>query len=404
MSNISPCDAGFVPRRNTIDSNILCCEMVKIALFLPPNFFYVKLFFSMKKALEAHGFHVMGRAELLVGDALLEFCRQSQPDIILEMNRTRNEVPELPKHIVHIGWIVDNLGKKINTFSGSELLYLFWHNWIKDCRSPSSRVVDWLPPGFDQELYFPESRNFLSDISFVGHISFPWSTEEKKRILFESPELIITFEDALRHLEYQAQWVDLTGYNEDDFIEMALAFLPAQVRDRISLDSCVQYDLGCRAILRMAFRQKMLDLVVASGASMRFFGTGGWNAWPQYQFFYQIALTDPADVRAVYQSSKINLHEGVGVHFRTLDCMASGGLLFFMASPDDARPGGIQTFFTPGKHYVAVDENDFLKKTAFYLAHPEERKQICDQAYQEVMEKHTWIHRIQKIVDDLNTL
>jgi len=378
--------------------------MVKIALFIPHTFFYVKLFLSIKKALESHGFHVIGRTELLSSDALLEFCRQDQPDVILEMNRTRNEIPELPKHIVHIAWIVDNLGKKINDFSGSDLLYFFWHNWIKDCSSRSSRIVDWLPPGFDPELYFPEPRNFISDISFVGHISFPWRIEEEKRILFESPELSVTFKDALQHLEYQVQMADLTGYHEDDYIEMALSFLPDSIREQISLNSCVQYDLGCRAVLRMAFRQKMLDLAVASGASLRFFGSGGWTAWPSYQPFYQAILTEPADVRAVYQSSMINLHEGVGVHFRTLDCMAAGGLLFYMASPDDARPGGIQSFFTPGKHYVEFDENDFLKKTASYLAHPEERKQIRDQACAEVFHKHTWKHRIQKIVDDLNTL
>lgn len=358
----------------------------------------------MKTALEAHGLYVMGRAELLDEQALLEFCRQGQPDIILEMNRARNELPKLPKYIIHIAWIVDNRGKKINAFSGSELLYFFWRNWLKDCRSPASRVVDWLPPGVDPELYFPESRNFLSDISFVGHISFPWTIEEKKRLIFESPEATVTFEDALKHLEAQTQQVDLTGLQEDDYVDMALSFLPAHIKERVSLEPCVQYDLGCRAILRMAFRQEMLDLAVASGASMRFFGTGGWNVWPRYQPYYQAALTEPVDVRAVYQSSRINLHEGVGVHFRSLDCMASGGLLFYMFRPEDALFGGIETFFTDGKHYVAVDKNNFLQKTAFYLAHPEECRQICDQAGQEVRRKHTWEHRIQKIVDDLNSL
>lgn len=378
--------------------------MTKIALFLPQTFFYLKLFYSMKKALETHGFEVVGLPELLVGDALLELCRQCQPDIVLEMNRTRNEIPELPKHIVHIAWIVDNRGKKIDSFSGSELLYMFWHNWLKDCRSPSSRIVDWLPPGFDPELYFPEARDFVSDMAFVGHISFPWTVEEKNRILFESPEATVTFEDALRHLERQIEGRDLTGYQEDDYVELALLFLPVRIRERMSLDSGVHYDLGARAILRMAFRQKMLDLAVASGTSLRFFGTGGWNAWSGYQPFYHSTLTEPADVRAVYQSSKINLHEGIGVHFRSLDCMASGGLLFYMSKPEDTFLGGIQTFFTPGKHFVAVDENDFLEKTAFYLAHPEERKQICELACQEVMQKHTWEHRVRKIVDDLKTL
>lgn len=340
----------------------------------------------------------------MTGETLLEFCKLNQPDIILEMNRTRNEIPELPEHIIHIAWIVDNRGKKISSFAGSELIYLFWSNWLKDCKSSASHIIDWLPPGFDPELYFYENRGDLSDISFVGHISFPWTEDEKKRILFESTEAAITFEDALLHLQHKSQQTDLTGYNEDDYVEMALSFLPEQITTHISLDPSVQYDLGCRAILRMAFRQKVLDLAVASGASIRFFGPGGWNAWSNYQPFYQSVLTEPEDLRAVYQSSKINLHEGVGVHFRTLDCMASGGLLFFMASPDDARYGGIQSCFTPGKHYVEFDQNDFSEKATFYLVHPEERKQICEQARAEVASRHTWKHRIQKIIDDINSL
>lgn len=95
----------------------------------------------------------------------------------------------------------------------------------------------------------------------------------------------------------------------------------------------------------------------------------------------------------------------IALFFPTQRLSTSDSIVTFeMAGQDDAFPGGIQTCFTPGKHYVAFDQNDFLTKAAFYLAHPDECMQICAQASHEVLQNHTWKHRIRKIVDDLNTL
>ncbi|MBD9362044.1 glycosyltransferase family protein [Methylomonas fluvii] len=377
--------------------------MARIALFLPNiTPFYITLFFSIKKALESHGFQVIGWPGLLAGNELIEFCKRGRPDIVFEMNRTRSDIPEFPKDIIHIAWIVDNQGRKINTFSGSDIIYLFWQNWMKDCQASATKIMDWFPPGVDKDIYYPESLDFISDVSFVGHLSFPWTSRELKRVIYKSSDFVVTFADALRHLEDGVLKVDLTGFNEDDYIAVALSFLPESHRRQINLDNCVQYDLGCRAVLRMMFRRKLLDMAAACDVSLRFYGPGGWGKWDKYRPYYQTTLTDPDDIRRVYGSSRINLHEGVGVHFRTLDCMASGGLLFYLAGPDDKITGGIRTVFTPGIHYVEVQEANFSEKVAFYLAHPEERLEICDKASLEVLQKHTWNHRVQKLVDDLS--
>jgi hypothetical protein len=267
--------------------------------------------------------------------------------------------------------------------------------------------VDCLLPGFDQELYFAEPQEFLSDISFVGHLSNPWSSQEDNRVIYSSSDRIITFKQVRKHLEQKTEMINITEYIEDDYINLALSFIPENIREQISLSPTVKYDLACR-IQRMTCRHKMLEIACANGVSRRFFGSAGWKEWPQYKPYYQGMLTDPAKVRKAYQTSRINLHDGagggVGLHFRTMDCMASGGLLFNLESVDDSMPGGMHSVFTPGKHYVSVNETNFANKIKYYLSHENEREEICVAANKEVMQNHQWKFRIQKIVDDLKKL
>ncbi|MBF0446301.1 MAG: glycosyltransferase family 1 protein [Magnetococcales bacterium] len=267
--------------------------------------------------------------------------------------------------------------------------------------------MDLLLPGFDQELYYTEPQEFISDISFVGHLSNPWSSQEDNRIIFSSSDRLITFEQARKHLEQKIETEDIAGYIEEDYINLALSFIPKNIREQISLSPTVKYDLACRT-LRMTSRHKMLSMACANGVSRRFFGTSGWNNWSQYKPYYQGMLTDPAKLRKVYQTSRINLHDGagsgVGLHFRTMDCMASGGLLFYLESVEDSRPGGMHSVFTPGKHYVSVNKANFANKVKFYLNHANEHKEMCVAANKEVMQNHQWKFRIQKIVEDLQKL
>ena len=47
------------------------------------------------------------------------------------------------------------------------------------------------------------------------------------------------------------------------------------------------------------------------------------------------------------------------------------------------------------------DENDFIKKCKYYLEHGEERIKIVNNAYKYFIEKHTWYHKINHLIDNL---
>ena len=47
------------------------------------------------------------------------------------------------------------------------------------------------------------------------------------------------------------------------------------------------------------------------------------------------------------------------------------------------------------------DENDFIEKFKYYIEHEEERMKIVNQAYKYFLEKHTWDHKVNYLIENL---
>tara|TARA_Y100000389_G_scaffold29518_1_gene25128 strand:- start:4190 stop:5095 length:906 start_codon:yes stop_codon:yes gene_type:complete len=47
------------------------------------------------------------------------------------------------------------------------------------------------------------------------------------------------------------------------------------------------------------------------------------------------------------------------------------------------------------------NENDFVEKCKYYIEHDEERMKIVNQAYKYFLEKHTWEHKIDQLINEL---
>ncbi|MBF0621109.1 MAG: glycosyltransferase family 1 protein [Magnetococcales bacterium] len=381
----------------------------KIAIFMPrPNPFYTSLFFYLKSAFEELGLEVCGGVGFLTDETLLEFCRRFQPDILFEMNRARREIPELPKEIRHVSWVVDTNGREVNYFTGSELQYFFFWNWRKDYNAPEAKIVDWLPPGACPHTYHNQPAESLSDFSFIGHMSAPWTEQERQRTLWKDTQHTITLGDLLPEISTKILHAANTvaGLNNEDILEIALNVLWERIgtRQEFPLETALRYDLESR-VIRMVRRQSALELIQNTGATVRYYGTGHWEKWPEYKNAYHGPIFDPEQVRKVYVQSRINYHEGVtGIHFRTLDCLSSGGFMFILETPDDSGYGGTHALFTNKEHYVAVNPDNFQQMTQHYLNNESARKAIGANAAQLIREKHTWRHRAEKILSDLSRL
>jgi spore maturation protein CgeB len=113
------------------------------------------------------------------------------------------------------------------------------------------------------------------------------------------------------------------------------------------------------------------------------------------------AKLEPEDWKKIYSSSKIIL----AVHYQ------DGKIPCYQASPKVYETLACQSFlmvdnqrdvkslFEDGTHLaVFKDIPDLRKKINYYLSHPEERNKIAIQGHREAVQKHTYVHRIKKLI------
>lgn len=130
----------------------------------------------------------------------------------------------------------------------------------------------------------------------------------------------------------------------------------------------------------------------------------GWNKLP-YESPLRKSVKDiklkPEEWRKIFSSSKIL----IAIHYQ------DGKTPCYQASPKVYETLACQSFllvdnqkdvkslFKDGRHLVIFkDIKDLREKIVYYLNHPEERKKILKEGYREVLEKHTYQVRLEKIL------
>ena len=154
---------------------------------------------------------------------------------------------------------------------------------------------------------------------------------------------------------------------------------------------------------RLLDRRKMLNEVLKISSSLKLFGPG-WNQHVEYAPYAGGIIRDAQRLFNVYRESRINLANnthGVGLHSRTLECMAVGGFILMHQSPHDEKPGGIQTSFIPGVHYGQFSPQNLREEALRWLANPSGRQQAGLRAVAVIRAKHCWRHRAEQILRDL---
>ncbi|TCS64729.1 glycosyltransferase family protein [Varunaivibrio sulfuroxidans] len=154
---------------------------------------------------------------------------------------------------------------------------------------------------------------------------------------------------------------------------------------------------------RLMDRVALVKLAERVSSSLELYGPG----LELHEFarpYHKGVLTTQKDLLDVYARSKINLSNnthGLGLHSRTLECMAVGGFLFMHESPHDKTVGGMLSSFEPGVHYGAYTPENFEDEARRWLHDDAGRRQVGENAKRVIQERHCWRHRAQQIVDDL---
>jgi hypothetical protein len=375
----------------------------RLALFLPRDTpFYRGLHQQMRRGFEAEGVQTTGLCRLLGAAELRAFCQAQRPQVLFEMNRPRCEIPSLDPEVRHVTWVVDFNGRSLEHFEGSDITYLFGLTWVE--RYPHRGFHRWLGPGAcpeDYALADPAPPPEV-DAAFAGHIPRPWSPEELARDL-TGGRGALRFSDLLPELEAQLRATRGKLGSADDFLHLAESIAGALTQAPLVLDQTLRYDISGRAI-RMLNRGDLIDAAAAHTAALALYGPDNWRLWPAYAPFYRGPLDTPAELRRAYQTARVTLHEGNGVHFRSMDCLCAGGVLLFRQTPHDARPGGIASLFEPHVHYVPFTLETLGDELARLLGDPPRRARLGRAAAAAVRGGHTWRHRAREILRDLEAL
>lgn len=105
----------------------------------------------------------------------------------------------------------------------------------------------------------------------------------------------------------------------------------------------------------------------------------------------------------IFHLSKINLNMTIkpiqtGLPLRIFDILGCGG--FLMTNFQSELP----EYFDIGTDLEAYSSmEELVEKCAYYLEHEDVRRQIAENGYRKVCERHTYIHRIKNMIEALRT-
>jgi hypothetical protein len=154
---------------------------------------------------------------------------------------------------------------------------------------------------------------------------------------------------------------------------------------------------------RLLDRRLLVQNALLISKNVQLYGDG-WQNHDEFRPYSKGFIVAQRELLDVYSRSRLNLMNnthGIGLHSRTLECMAVGGFIFTHTSPHDNKPGGIETSFEPGVHYGIYSADTFADDARRWLAATDARTDAGTKAAEIIREKHLWRHRAEQVIADL---
>jgi spore maturation protein CgeB len=98
-------------------------------------------------------------------------------------------------------------------------------------------------------------------------------------------------------------------------------------------------------------------------------------------------------------SYKIHFNRNISddINFRTFETLGCKTLLLTNYTP------GLETLFNIGTNIVTYsDKNDMIDKINYYIKHDSERKEMVQRGYDHVKKNHTYVNRVEQLIDIIN--
>jgi hypothetical protein len=367
---------------------------------------------------------------------VLQKCKKLPVDVVIQVNRTRDPEVDLPQNVRHISWFQDVFPGTMNGFADgfreSDILYALGDHQVLGLNIALPCYVGSLVTGVDKSILdYKKSRiSNPMDFSLCGYIPPPlprkialWrsllpiymsysvyktmiNTVQKDYTPLSGALDIHELSKAIRHniARCQQSGANVKTHRPVSLYGLlGLGKLKTAIDSRLSVQIERAIDYFTREYPRLLDRVTLIDEVLQISDSLELHGHG-WGRHVNFRPYSKGIIDTQNGLLDVYKRSKINLSNnthGLGLHSRTLECMAVGGFIFIHASPHDSKPGGMLTSFEPGVHFGQYSKESLHEEASRWLKDDRRREQAGIQASKVIRERHCWHHRAQQIIDDL---
>lgn len=152
-------------------------------------------------------------------------------------------------------------------------------------------------------------------------------------------------------------------------------------------------------------RRDLIKAVADSGVNIHVFGKG-WGIFDEHPRIHTQQPVFGENFAEVCSKARLTLGCNTvrNVYLyeswrRPFGCMACGSLHLTASFP------GLDTVFKDGEHLVTFNTlEEAVAKVHYFLNHEEERERIAEAGKREVLEKHTWDHRIRELLQMYDNL
>ncbi len=248
-----------------------------------------------------------------------------------------------------------------------------------------------------QKLLGSAPKKYRYDISFVGNLYDKNRYDEMASCL---PDYLCGYMDAAIEAQLNISCGSIFNYMlNDDILNELEQYIDLKIDGASTADIKLHFATSVLSYKAAAvFRTRALNALARTGADVHLFTSSGASKLIRVNVHPPVRYIDEAPF--VFASSKINLNMTApniedGIPLRTFDVISAGGFLL-----TDYRPA-IADVFEIGKDVAVYDGiDDLVDKAKYYISHDNERERIAASGFAKLSSRHTYGHRIRKILDD----
>ena len=330
-----------------------------------------------------------------------------RPDFVFEINRSRNQIPEIDDEFVHVCWMQDiqSLGERLDVdFGGSDLAYFMLPPSASGYPTKLDGAVSHLMAATDPDIFTAATEHPIFDFSFVGQIFAPISEQLRATPIIVRGENCGTYGDVFDRFEEKG--ISHSTHTATETLGELVDFVRSRCPDaNAAMIDDTTKNIFDEYLPRMSERSRILKMALGISTKVGFFGTGPWDEWPDFRNHFGGYVNRPRKMATIFRRTKVNLHNGGGTMVcRVLDCMATGSAIMVGKGRWDGTMYGLDHYFEAGSHYYGYDFDTFDDVARTALEDDEGRRRVAAAAADAVRAGHTWHHRAEQILRDVAAL